>query len=235
MMPVGDTLYYEKDGDLWATSATPGTAHLVKDLSPDTGGPPAGFSSFSAMTAWDRRLAFIADDADTRSLWVTDGTNTRAIADVGRLTTLYALRGGSLLYTAGPREAGAELSAVDPVTLAPSLVGDLKPGPGASRPGAFTEVNGRVYFTANDGTGRRIWSMQGDFDTYTGSGAVGGGSAGSGGGSAGGTGDAGTGSSAKGCGCASTDLLGTSLALAGVLLRRRRPRWRPTRSWEAGR
>src|SRR3954469_2667525 len=63
-----------------------------------------------------------------------------------------------LFFSAADTKHGRELWATrgDPATT--RMVKDINPGPDGSDPRDFTEFAGRVYFTANDGKGRTLWS-----------------------------------------------------------------------------
>lgn len=67
----------------------------------------------------------------------------------------------SVLETPGMEGQCCELSRIDSQGLV-ELVADLYSGPNSSYPGSLTNVDGVLYFTANDGVnGRELWRIKG--------------------------------------------------------------------------
>jgi hypothetical protein len=51
--------------------------------------------------------------------------------------------------------------------LTPGLVSDINPGTGSSVPSVLTNVNGTLFFSADDGSsGRELWRSDGDRRGY---------------------------------------------------------------------
>jgi len=215
---AGADLFYEKNGDLWATRGTAATTRLVKDLWP--GASPPVYGPWFA-SSWNGRAVFITDDGVELALWLSDGTTagTRKLFPFAGYS-VHPLRNGSLLVGGADLASGQELYAVDPASLVSTRLADLNPGPASSGPADFFELGRDVYFSADDGTGRKLWVIGSDADSWDGgfpSGAGGGSAGGSAGGSsAGGAGGAsgGTagGASAGGAGGASGGTAGGSPA-----------------------
>jgi ELWxxDGT repeat protein len=143
---VGDTLFFKADdngvGDeLWKSNGTEAGTVLVKDVNPlqncgYSGDGPCD-SDPSALTDVDGTLFFVADDGvHGQELWVSDGTaeGTRLVQDLNPLVTC-------------------------------DTRGD-NPGSGShpcdSEPEHLANVNGTLYFAANDGThGYELWKSDG--------------------------------------------------------------------------
>jgi ELWxxDGT repeat protein len=72
--------------------------------------------------------------------------------------------GNKLYFTAGNvttgTGTGTELYVTDGTTAGTRLVKDINPGLASSNPSELTDVNGILYFKANDGTGERLFSYE---------------------------------------------------------------------------
>ena len=124
------------------------------------------------------------DEGGGRELWVSDGTaqGTKVVKDIrsGRYgsiedssVTIYGVvRGdeftefdGKLYFVANDGEIGRELWVSDGTAEGTKLVADIFPGErnyDDSDPSGFSEVDGKLYFVANDGeTGRELWVSDG--------------------------------------------------------------------------
>lgn len=106
-------------------------------------------------------------------LWVTNGTasGTRQISGQhplldplgGTKPPDYAVSNGDLFYiTSGPGGNGYELWKTDGTDAGTVQLASFTPPPGGLRPGALTDVNGTLLFTADDGTnGPALWKSDG--------------------------------------------------------------------------
>ena len=142
--------------------------------------PPAYDSSPDNFTEFNGKLYFSADSPDGRELFVTDGTTegTKLVKDIfpgrevyeDRVSFYYpvtrTVRNNSspryitkfnnkLYFTATDGESGSELFVTDGTAEGTKLFADINPGSGSSinledRPN-FTEFNGKLYFSADDG------------------------------------------------------------------------------------
>ena len=148
-------------------------------------------SSPRYITKFNNKLYFTATDGESGSeLFVTDGTaeGTRLFADInpGSGSSInpedrpnFTEFNGKLYFTADDGTSGSELFVTDGTTEGTNLVKDINPGSGSSsvvieatdfsdrttsfyaRPN-FTEFNGKLYFTADDGTsGSELWVTDG--------------------------------------------------------------------------
>ena len=129
----------------------------------------------------DGKLFFTADDGDHGiELWVSDGTaeGTQLVTDINLSiygngnyeigSRPYELTefNGKLYFTANDGESGRELYVSDGTAEGTQLVADINPDigsyPSGSHPSYFTELNGKLYFTANDGEhGNELWVTDG--------------------------------------------------------------------------
>jgi ELWxxDGT repeat protein len=106
-------------------------------------------------------------------LWKTDGTQagTSLIIDfravynystdwLGQLTYV----NGALFFTPGYDNAyGPELWKSDGTAAGTMMVKDINPGSGGSLPSNLTSVNGKLYFSADDGNKISLWVSDGTF------------------------------------------------------------------------
>ncbi len=130
--------------ELWVSDGTEAGTHQVADLNPGTHelyGVAVGNGSYpSNLTRMsDGRIFFTAADPEHgRELWVTDGTQagTYLVKDI-------MPGGGAVQY--GDIFGGSGGTA-----------------PNSSQPVSLTELNGQLYFFADDGTnGRELWVSDG--------------------------------------------------------------------------
>ena len=174
----------EHGRELWKTDGTLAGTALVKDLHT---GPESSDPQW--LTELNGQLYFAADDgANGRELWKSDGTATGTVlvrdiypeegyqwprgdgpywSDPRWLTNV----NGRLFFTADHGETGAELWMTDGTTEGTRLVKDIAPGstnygyynyPNSSSPSQLANVNGTLYFAADDGThGEELWKSDG--------------------------------------------------------------------------
>ena len=172
--------------ELWITDGTAAGTTLVKDIY-------AGSDSSSPqyMTLAGDKVYFRAygDVTSGLELWVTDGTanGTTLVKDIytgsngsypnGSYPSNFYAFGSQVLFTA-ETALGQELWISDS-DLGARLVKDINTVSTHSSPRFFTEFNGKVYFSANDGNnGTELWVTDGTpagttmvKDIYTGSGS----------------------------------------------------------------
>jgi len=155
--------------ELWKTDGTVAGTVLVKDISPGTGG-----SSPSGLTAFNGILYFAADDGiHGRELWKSDGTEAGTVlvidinsnAGQGSTPQELTLSNGILYFTADEPTHSRELWRSDGTESGTVLVKDIYPGPWVFErlpPSNLTDVNGTLYFIADDGVyGSEIWKSNG--------------------------------------------------------------------------
>ncbi|MBD1857469.1 MULTISPECIES: DUF4347 domain-containing protein [Leptolyngbya] len=169
---VNGTLYFAattstNGTELWKIDPVTGLASLAADIRPGTGG-----SSLTNLTNVNGLLYFSAsgNDANGTELWKFDPNSGQAtlVSDIrsGSLGSLPASLtdvNGTLYFTADDGTNGRELWRVDPTTGQASLVANINSTGSALTNTTTTElinVNGTLYFTADDGTnGRELWKV----------------------------------------------------------------------------
>ena len=169
------------------TSGFTGGAKLLKDISTTDspyGDYPAG-SYASNLTEFDGKLLFTANGGVTgNELWVSDGTadGTQLLKDINTTDSPYGLPSsyasnftefdGKLLFAANDGVTGNELWVSDGTADGTQLLKDINTTdspygdyPAGSNASNFTEFDGKLLFTANDGvTGNELWVSDGTAD-----------------------------------------------------------------------
>ena len=175
---VNGTLYFmANDGthgdELWKSDGTDAGTVMVKDIN------PSGSSDYSNtgynLTNVNGTLFFMANDGvHGYELWKSDGTEagTVMVKDInpgsggsgpGDFTNV----NGTLFFTADDGVHGYELWKSDGTEAGTVMVKDINPGSGDSDPSWYydydlTNVNGTLFFMANDGThGNELWKTDG--------------------------------------------------------------------------
>ncbi|MFL6134379.1 MAG: ELWxxDGT repeat protein [Nocardioidaceae bacterium] len=176
---VGGRLFFTADdgvhgNELWTSDGTKAGTVLVKDID-----PRGRHSHPSNLTDVGGRLFFTADDGvHGNELWTSDGTKagTVLVRDIkprsapddeygpdgpNWLTDV----GGKLFFTADDGVHGSELWTSDGTKAGTVLVKDIDPEPRADYdfgPLYLTDVGGRLFFSADDGThGNELWTSDG--------------------------------------------------------------------------
>jgi ELWxxDGT repeat protein len=176
--------------ELWRTDGTEAGTQMVTDL--NTGAPNGFPTSLSVVNGSLYFAGFNTSPTTGQQFYTSDGTSagTHLVADLapgapaggffgppapGGFT---ALNGSTVIFTAVTPALGQELYRTNGTTAGTSLVRDIHPGTIDSIPAAFTELNGVVYFAADDsvvvdpdtGVGtfdRELWRTDGtDAGTY---------------------------------------------------------------------
>ncbi|HSB69073.1 MAG TPA: ELWxxDGT repeat protein [Candidatus Methylomirabilis sp.] len=191
MCAVGSTLYFAADGgegvELWRTDGTVLGTGLVEDIDPavDTinlgsitlhfphNSNPGNFFAYGSV------LIFTATTTDLGTeLWRSNGTAAGTYlvkdinpADASSNPAEFTLSGGILYFSAESMSGGRELWRTDGTTAGTVQVANINPayinvGNGTlgygSYPAHLTDVNGVLYFAADDGTnGAELWKSQG--------------------------------------------------------------------------
>ena len=155
--------------ELWITDGTLTGTTMVKDIY-------TGMSSSSPknMTLVGDKVYFSAYDATNGGeLWITDGTanGTTMVKDINPVFSngqpnhsfamdFYAF-GSQVLFSA-ETALGQELWISDGTANGTTMVKDINTVSTHSSPRGFTEFNGKVYFSANDGMyGTELWVTDG--------------------------------------------------------------------------
>jgi len=163
---VGEELY---------TSDGSATMTLVKDINPTAPDGPAG-SNIASMTLYNGKVYFTADDGvHGVNLWTTDGTTAGTVTvPVNRFGTLASSSGpavlinGAMYFAANNGINGTELWKSDGTAAGTVMVNDINQtiaadgSPGGGNPQNLTNVNGTLFFTADDGVnGAELWKTDG--------------------------------------------------------------------------
>jgi ELWxxDGT repeat protein len=178
---VNGTLFFvANDGtigtELWRSDGTAGGTVLVKDIF--TGG--SGSYPYS-LTNVNGTLFFKANNGlSGGELWKSDGTATGTVlvADIksgfqGSYPSHLTNVNGTLFFSADNGNIGRELWKSDGTAGGTVLVKDVDPlffmHPYSSNPRYLTNVNGTLFFIAEDGSGTELWKSDG---TTTGTNAL---------------------------------------------------------------
>jgi ELWxxDGT repeat protein len=174
MVAIGSTTYFSaNDGvhgyQLWKSDGTAAGTTLVTDISPHNLINVNGTLFFSGSAS---------NGASRSNLWKSDGTAAGTVlvsSSVWQPSNLTNVN-GTLYFTADDDTNGVELWSSDGTEAGTTLVNDIYPGssvvwdnyanwwlvPNSSNPGNLTNVNGTLFFTADDGTnGRELWQLDG--------------------------------------------------------------------------
>lgn len=173
-------------GELWRTDGVSAPIQVRVGVQTDTNPPVRLAGTFSpiALQAVGNTLYFTGmNDSDGQELWTFDGTVARQAADLsyivrspdptdytpstifGPLTSM-----NEKLYFVAERVVnfqsveGAELWVYDPALPFPHApILDIFGGSNrnSSSPASFARLNGKLYFTATDATGRELWETDG--------------------------------------------------------------------------
>jgi ELWxxDGT repeat protein len=172
----GKLYFGTDDGGLWTTDGTAAGTAEVKDFS---GAHHDGFVDWLAANG--STLDFTTwDSAGGYQLWKSDGTaaNTVQVASIDAGATLpdssvrpenLTTVGNELFFTASDGTHGRELWASDGTQAGTQMVTDINPGSADAVSSntldvnvPLTQLNGKVYFAADDGThGQELWSSDG--------------------------------------------------------------------------
>ncbi|MHC4853349.1 MAG: ELWxxDGT repeat protein, partial [Planctomycetota bacterium] len=174
---MGNAFYFRaNDGtngtELWKSDGTATGTVMVKDINPGTG------SGYPQDIVFDGRktLYFSANSGNGYELWKCDGTTngTVLVKDINTTTTtassspnyLVGVLLGGVVFRANDGVTGYEPWFSDGTANGTKLVADInKAGPGDTGhgyPRYFADVNGTLFFSANDGkTGYELWKSDG--------------------------------------------------------------------------
>ena len=132
--------------------------------------PSQSTPSYQTAVQVDGTLYFFSatDTIFDYDLWKTDGTSSGSIdlAEAGPNTELEAVRvGGTIFFAASDDVHGLELWKTDGTKTGTALVKDIIPGAEgslSSTPFDYAVANGKLFFTADDGTfGTQLWKSDG--------------------------------------------------------------------------
>ncbi len=160
---LGDKLFFEADSsgsddELWVSDGTAVGTFQVANTNPSGSGDP------DYLEVHQGEMFFASEDADGYQLWKSNGTvtGTVLVSDIfpggnGDITNLFS-DGTTLYFSATNGTDGVELWKYDGTTS--SMVKDINTT-GDSDPDNFTAFDGAVYFSADDGTGTKLWITDG--------------------------------------------------------------------------
>jgi ELWxxDGT repeat protein len=164
---AGDTLFFRAADasagtELWKSDGTEAGTVRLKDINPGVAA-----SDPSQMTAVGTTLFFVAEDGGGRNLWKSDGTPDGTVrvkvvrpGGGGSLEQLTAV--GATLFFAANDGSGRELWKSDGTTAGTVMVKEIVPGGTGASVSVLTNVNGTLYFRANDRiTGEELWKSDG--------------------------------------------------------------------------
>jgi ELWxxDGT repeat protein len=152
--------------ELWVSDGTEGGTFMVKDINPESaaGSLPRNLTNVNGV------LFFTTYDANKNvfSLWKSNGfetgtTNIKSFQNVLGLTDV----NGILFFAADDGTNGYGIWRSDGSTERTELVKDINPVVGSSSyynypPAELVDVNGTLFFIANDGTsGYKLWKSDG--------------------------------------------------------------------------
>jgi len=185
----GTAYFRAEDGvnglELWRSDGTAAGTTMVDDLLPGVGiNPGSAHASPDDLVVVGGVLYFSANDGTNgEELWKSDGTaaGTTMVEDsvpggglnpspgAGSDPSDLVNINGTLFFQADDGTNGDELWQSDGTVAGTAMVDDhpvpnggINPGAGDSFPVEMTELNGSVYFQANDGTnGAELWRSDG--------------------------------------------------------------------------
>jgi ELWxxDGT repeat protein len=182
---IQDTLYFRAldashGSELWRSDGTEEGTTLVKDIYPGTDARGESYHSVPRfLTNVNGRLYFAAVDGPYgQELWTSDGSEagTGMVKDIypgsiGGVEAAFIYQygfendNGTLFLGASDDVHGAELWRSNGTELGTFMVFDIFPGVNeypssvSSNPAWLTDVNGTLYFLADDGEhGRELWA-----------------------------------------------------------------------------
>jgi ELWxxDGT repeat protein len=169
---INGVLYFAADDgingrEIWKSDGTAAGTKMVENLNPGTGSSnPRWITSFKGTALFQA-----TDNVKGSQVYKSNGTiaGTFAISNLNPLATKDAFPskitdvGGIAYFFADDGIHGRELWKSDGTTSGTMLVADINPGPAGSQqqPGSYADpvnVNGTLYFVANDGQrGAELW------------------------------------------------------------------------------
>jgi ELWxxDGT repeat protein len=162
--------------ELWISDGTAAGTQLLKDIATrGTGSTSFWGSAPKNFTILGDKLFFTATEwsGTGEELWMTDGTTagTQLVKDINLGTYSSSPQNltvvnDKLFFSANDGTNGQELWVSDGTAAGTQLVKDIYPFVApfirSSSPENLTVFNGKVFFSANDGTnGREVWSSDG--------------------------------------------------------------------------
>jgi ELWxxDGT repeat protein len=158
----GELFFTASDGahtyELWESDGTAAGTQLVKVFNPSGGGV-----GLVDLTDVNGTLFFEGNDSTQGAgLWKSDGTaaGTVLVSSVGISGPLVNVN-GTVFFT-GIDAAGYELWKSDGTAAGTMIVADIDPSGSGLLPANLTNVNGELFFSADDGIhGSQLWESDG--------------------------------------------------------------------------
>ncbi|MEE9492230.1 MAG: ELWxxDGT repeat protein [Gammaproteobacteria bacterium] len=156
MININDLLYFVADDGLWANFGGSSGAYLVKDIRPED------VVSFNGLLYFKSKGGLWKSDGTTAGTVLVKAVTPVDDSDSWWLTTV----NGMLYFSASNSHFFKELWKSDGTEAGTVKVKNIAAGPWWKRQsdyrGSFTNLNGTVYFSANDGTsGEELWKSDG--------------------------------------------------------------------------
>src|SRR5690554_1718653 len=150
----------------WVSDGTPTGTMVLKMIEESPGAQPIG------LTAYNNKLVFTAYNMEYEygygPLWISDGTSegTKIIKDIIVNGWSFVQLHDKLYFTASEKNDHLQLWVTDGTTKGTKLVKTINPN-GSSNAMGFTEFNGKLYFSADDGKGSQLWVTDGTTEGTT--------------------------------------------------------------------
>ena len=175
LININGTLFFaatdsEFGRELWKSDGTTVGTVLVKDANPGTQNyyPYGVYSSNPvALRQLNGKLHYMASDRTGMRFWESDGTEIGTAATSLPIPDLRSVSstkrvGDKLFLVANGATGFGQLWTSDGTTRGTVLLKDIRPGNYPERIGNMTELDGVLYFTADDGVyGNELWKSNG--------------------------------------------------------------------------
>lgn len=155
--------------ELWSTDGTEAGTQLVRDIQPGAGDSLAQVEFANVGNT----LYFAADNGlDGPELWKTDGTaaGTVLVANIndangtGSAPSFLTAVGDRVFFSAEDSASGRELWESDGTAAGTLLVADLAAGSQSSEPVELFDLDGTLFFGADDGSGFDLFTVDTNAD-----------------------------------------------------------------------
>lgn len=165
---INNKLYFSANdgtngGEWWESDGTTAGTKLVMDINPGTG------SSFpSSFTLFNNKIYFAANNGTNGSeLWVSDETiaGTKMLKDLragveSSYPKLFTIYKGKLYFAANENVYNTELFVSDGTETGTSMFKRFNPS-NSSSISNLKVLNDQLYFSADDGSGKALWTTNG--------------------------------------------------------------------------